>query len=99
MKSAQRILRKIRTDHIWANPRNCTACWRCIRACPKRVIGKRAFLWHRHIYIKDADSCTGCEGCIKVCPSGVFSRTLTDSLEKILSRRGFNISDITGRAL
>lgn len=96
MRNAQQKLRRIRTDYIWANLRNCTACWRCLRACPKGVIGRKAFLWHRHIYIKDADSCIGCNKCLKVCPSGVFSQTLTDSLKRMLIMRGVNISDIDG---
>lgn len=46
-------LSKIHTKYVWANHRKCEACWKCIDACPKQVIGKVVFLWHKHIVIKD----------------------------------------------
>ena len=72
MGKAVNKLDKIRTPYIWANPRSCTACGKCIVACPKQVIGKVGFLWHKHIVIKNAESCTGCKKCVQVCPRGVF---------------------------
>jgi Uncharacterized anaerobic dehydrogenase len=72
MKGADRI-KKVRTPYVRADLRNCKACWRCVEACPKRIIGKVGFLWHRHIVFNDSDNCSGCKKCIKVCPYGVFS--------------------------
>ncbi|MBB4036961.1 2-oxoglutarate ferredoxin oxidoreductase subunit delta [Dysgonomonas hofstadii] len=64
---------KISTKYIKANPRLCKACDICITACPKQVIGKVGFLWHKHIIIKNAENCNGCKKCIGMCPHGVFS--------------------------
>jgi 2-oxoglutarate ferredoxin oxidoreductase subunit delta len=57
---------------IRINTRLCKACWVCINACPKQVIGKVGFLWHKHIILENPLNCTGCGKCIKVCPYGVF---------------------------
>lgn len=61
------------TNFISINPRNCIACWDCIEACPKQVIGKVQFLWHKHIVIKNANACIGCKRCIKACNQLVIS--------------------------
>ena len=54
------------------DPRRCVACWECVDNCPKDVIGKVGFLWHKHAVFQNADSCIGCNKCIKTCPHGVF---------------------------
>jgi len=68
-------LKKKHTDYVQANIRNCKACWKCINACPKQVIGKISFLWHKHIVIQSSENCTGCKKCIKICPHGVLVET------------------------
>ena len=72
MKRKADKLSKIHTKHVWAIPRACVACWKFVDACPKQVIGKVGFLWHKHIVFKDSDNCTGCKKCIQTCPQGVF---------------------------
>ena len=72
MKNFENRLSKVQTPYIWANTRRCEACWQCIDACPKQVIGKIGFLWHKHIIFKNGENCTGCKKCIKTCPTGVF---------------------------
>lgn len=67
-------MKRIATGHVAMDPRRCTACWECVEKCPKGVIGKVGFRWHRHVIFKDADACIGCNKCIKVCPHGVFFR-------------------------
>jgi 2-oxoglutarate ferredoxin oxidoreductase subunit delta len=67
--------RKVHIEYIWANTKNCKACWECINACPKQVISKINFLWHKHIAIRNAENCIGCKKCIKVCPHGVLVET------------------------
>ena len=74
-------LNKIRTAHIWANPRRCTACWKCVDACPKQVINKIDLLWHKHVTIKNAAGCIGCKKCIQACPNGVFSEKISGLLK------------------
>jgi ferredoxin len=79
---------KIRTPYVWVNHRQCVACWKCADSCPKQVIGKINFLWHRHIVIKNAENCIGCKNCIRICPQGVFSEDAPDILKLILSNKG-----------
>lgn len=66
-------MKRLATEHISINPHGCIACWKCVEKCPKKVIGKVGFLWHKHAILKNADACIGCKMCIKVCPQGVFS--------------------------
>ncbi len=66
-------MKRLTTEHISMNPHSCIACWKCVEKCPKKVIGKVGFLWHKHATLKNADACIGCKMCIKVCPQGVFS--------------------------
>ena len=84
MKANKDILNKIRTKYVWINPKKCEACWKCIDSCPKQVIGKVGFLWHKHIVIKNAENCTGCKKCIQTCPFDVFSENCPDVLRDIL---------------
>lgn len=64
-------MKRITTKYVTANPRRCVACWECVEKCPKHVIGKVGFLWHRHVAFKDTEACIGCNKCIKTCPHGV----------------------------
>ena len=64
------------TPYICANLRSCTACGRCIAACPEQAIGKVGAFWHKHIIFINAENCIGCKKCIRVCPHGVFSENI-----------------------
>ena len=79
-------LQRIHTPYIWVNTRACAACWKCIDNCPRDVIGKVGFLWHKHIVIRNADNCIGCKKCMKSCPSGVFSESMSNVVMKLLKR-------------
>ncbi|MDR2904682.1 MAG: 4Fe-4S binding protein [Helicobacteraceae bacterium] len=70
-----RINPKNRESIILTNTKNCKACWECINVCPKQVIGKVSFLWHKHIIIRNGANCIGCKKCIQICPYGVFVET------------------------
>jgi len=83
--------KKVYTGHIWANTRNCKACWDCISACSKQVIGKVSFLWHKHIVFKNSANCTGCKKCMQTCPHGVFSEEVPYVFKDVLEK--FGISD------
>jgi ferredoxin len=85
---------KIRTEYIRANPQKCTACGACIHSCPKQVIGKVGFLWHKHITFKNAENCIGCNKCIQVCPHGVFNEEIPGKLKDILDTQNININSI-----
>ena len=65
-------MKKFKTQYVAMNPSHCVACWKCVEQCPKNVIGKVGFLWHKHVVFQDADACIGCKKCIKTCPHGVF---------------------------
>lgn len=54
------------------NPRHCTACWKCVDACPQKTIRKVSFLWHRHARPMHKD-CIGCMKCVRICDNGCFS--------------------------
>ncbi|MDR0664855.1 MAG: ferredoxin family protein [Helicobacteraceae bacterium] len=90
MQKMLQRLNRVKTPYIWVNPRNCVACWRCIEVCPKRVIGKKAFLWHRHVYIKNAEDCIGCNRCAKVCSKEVFSQSIPDLFKNESLKRGID---------
>lgn len=65
-------MKKFLTKYVAMNPSHCVAYWECVEQCPKNVIGKVGFLWHKHAAFQDADACIGCKKCIKACPHGVF---------------------------
>lgn len=65
-------MKKFLTNYVAMNPSHCVACWKCMDQCPKNVIGKVGFLWHKHVAFQDADACIGCKKCIKTCPNDVF---------------------------
>lgn len=50
----------------------CIACWQCVDACPRKVLGKVKFLWHKHVKIDNPQSCIGCGKCVTVCPQSIF---------------------------
>lgn len=95
------------TKFITMNPRHCVACWECVEKCPKQVIGKVGFLWHRHVAFKDADACIGCDKCVRTCPNGVFfhpdeaGRTPSQAIVKAerLLPPAFVLSAVTGIGL
>lgn len=60
---------KMTTPYIALNVRQCTACWKCTKACPQNVIGKINFFFHKHAVIQNSDACTGCLKCFSVCES------------------------------
>ena len=54
-------------QHIQLYTRNCTACWKCVENCPKKVIGKIYIIFHKHARIDNSKECTGCLKCVKTC--------------------------------
>jgi 2-oxoglutarate ferredoxin oxidoreductase subunit delta len=52
--------------------RRCEACWDCVEACPKQVLGKIDVIWHRHAIIRNAEACNGCKKCVRACESGAI---------------------------
>lgn len=54
------------------DPERCTACGRCVAACPPDVLwleSERPQGWGRkRAMLHDTDGCTGCAKCHAVCP-------------------------------
>jgi len=88
MERVTNKLKKIHTKYVWANHQQCKACWKCVDACPKQVIGKVGILWHKHIVLKNSDNCTGCKKCIQICPYGVFSEDMPNTVKVVLESKG-----------
>ena len=61
------------TAYILLDRSRCEACWRCVEACPRSVIGKIDLLGHRHAKIRAAAECQGCGRCVNACEAGALS--------------------------
>lgn len=57
------------TQFIVLDSHRCTACWQCVDECPKKVIGKFDFFFHKHSRIENPENCIGCKKCVKKCPN------------------------------
>lgn len=84
-------MNRFATKHISMNPHSCIACWKCVKKCPKKVIGETGFMWHKHAIFKNASACTGCKMCIKVCPQGVFSELHKEKVNETKTHRPWSI--------
>ena len=62
-----------KTEYIKFNERKCKACWKCITACPKQVIGQVGFWFHKHAAFKNPQDCIGCKKCVKACEYGAMT--------------------------
>ena len=66
------------TAFVRLNSYACTACWKCIDACPEKVIDK-SFLYvadtlvYEQVLMYDADKCTGCAKCMQACKFDAIS--------------------------
>lgn len=71
-RSHRRGSRRNTTAYIAINTKLCKACWKCVDACPKGVMGKMDFFFHRHARIVNPGDCIGCRACEKACPEGAI---------------------------
>lgn len=55
------------TPHVQLNSHLCEACWDCVDACTKGVIGKVNVFFHKHAVFRKPEQCTGCKRCVKTC--------------------------------
>ncbi|MDD5363480.1 MAG: 4Fe-4S binding protein [Ignavibacteria bacterium] len=62
----------MQTEFIKLNTGKCTACWKCIEACAKNVIGRINLPWHKHAKLINSGNCTGCQKCLKICEFGAY---------------------------
>ena len=69
--------RHVRTDYIQLNTAACKACWACVAACPRHVLGKAVLLSHRHAHVDRAAQCAGCRRCVAACPNGAIAYSAT----------------------
>ena len=61
-----------KTAHIQLDPHRCQACWECVNACPKQVLGKVDLPLHKHSKVVNPDECIGCKKCVKTCQQGAI---------------------------
>ena len=67
------------TTFIKLDTHKCKACWKCMRGCPTKVIGKVDLPWHKHVLLLEPGKCTGCNKCVKGCEFGALTRNPTTS--------------------
>lgn len=78
MKSTAHNQDNTHTAFIQLNSYACTACWKCIAACPKSIIDK-SFLFiadtviNEQVLIYDTTKCTGCLKCLQACEFDAIS--------------------------
>jgi len=63
------------TQFVSFDSSRCEACWDCIEACPKGVLGRLDLGFHRHVRLIDAQACNGCKKCVRACKSGALTYT------------------------
>jgi len=56
--------------------RKCQACWSCVDACPRQVIGKVSVLWHKHAALRKGEDCVGCFKCVAACRAGALQQRI-----------------------
>ncbi len=79
MLSHRSNAKRVDTEYIQIDTNKCEACWKCLEVCPKNVIGRVNFPWHKHALIKKSDKCTGCSKCIKTCEFNAITRVTTNN--------------------
>lgn len=66
-KTREKTMIGNRTEYVRFDSGKCKACWKCIEACPKDVLGKINILIHKHVKIVSREHCIGCLKCVKIC--------------------------------
>jgi len=79
-----------RTLSVQLNTSKCKACWKCIEACPRQVIGKVDLPWHKHALLINREFCCGCLNCIKSCSYGAYSK-IDKSGQDAVHQRGKSV--------
>ena len=80
MEEIQRIgvvfmsIRQTSTPFLSFDMARCRACFACVEACPRQVLGQVRLPFHKHVHIDRPDACIGCGRCLTVCPAGVIQR-------------------------
>lgn len=72
-------MKNLQSKFVAVNPHRCEACWQCVEACPKQVIGKINLWVHKHVYIEHPSACIGCKKCIRVCPHDAIRERKTSA--------------------
>ncbi|ADQ80841.1 hypothetical protein Palpr_2711 [Paludibacter propionicigenes WB4] len=78
MKTMLLNRKKPSTAHIQLSIDACTACWKCVEACPNEVLDK-SFLYiadtliDMHAFVYDANKCAGCLRCVQACKFDAIS--------------------------
>lgn len=68
MKARALFPNHAKTEYIQVDTHLCRACWACVEACPRQVLGKIDLKFHHHVHVDHADACKGCLACVRACP-------------------------------
>ena len=72
MKFHLRFPNHIETRYIHLDTSQCKACWACVTACPRHILGKVDLRFHKHARVDQAEKCKGCLKCVKACINGAI---------------------------
>ena len=61
------------TAFVTLDTGKCKACWLCMDACSRGVIGRVNLPWHKHALLTAGGKCTGCRKCVAVCKYGALT--------------------------
>lgn len=64
---------RTQTSFIQLDTQKCKACWKCIKSCANKVIGRINLPGHKHAFIIEPDACTGCLNCLNTCQYEAYS--------------------------
>lgn len=64
------------TRFVELDSRKCQACWSCVDACARQVIGKVSVLWHKHAVLRKGQDCVGCLKCVVACRAGALRKRI-----------------------
>jgi 2-oxoglutarate ferredoxin oxidoreductase subunit delta len=78
------------TAHVQLDTRKCIACWKCLDACKKKIIGRVNLPWHKHARIVNAEGCNGCLSCIRQCEADAFSEIVKTEKHETHQTTKFN---------
>jgi ferredoxin len=69
--------RHVKTKFIDIDKEKCSACGKCVEACPSlilKIVGFKFIIHHQHVNIIDPGLCTGCLSCVTACTENAINK-------------------------